>query len=74
MEYTIDREYIPHAQVDRVYVVQNEFGDSDDNPLYSIKEAISYLRDAFDTKDGKIFDAHTNELVGHVVKGKLQLP
>jgi hypothetical protein len=74
-EWVIEREPRDESEfkVSRVYTVQNQFGEDDHNVHFSLEDAVEFLKYEMGTGNGKIFDAHTDVLVAHVVKGKLKL-
>jgi len=74
-EWRIEREPRDESEfkVSRVYTVQNKFGEDGENVHFSLEEAIEFLGDWMGTKTGTILDAHTDEIVAHVAKGKIKL-
>ena len=54
-----------------VYTVETMSGETDLTPFYSLQEALEFLQDVEETNDGKIFDAHTEQLVANVVNGNI---
>lgn len=73
--WQIEREARDESEfkVDRIYTVKDEYGEDGNNVHYSLKEAVDFLYDGMDTKNGQIFDGHTDELVAYVVNGKIKL-
>lgn len=72
-EPRIERVCHNSAPVSRVYVVETMSGETEDCPIYSIEEAVEFLEDVHETKNGRILDCHTDEVVAIVKNGKVKL-